>query len=132
MPGKYPMGRCGTEEFCRMAGLSKTIFFTRYRQDPKYIKQFDIRIDALNRLNMSRDAGERFAETRAGRRAHGNAGRAMRRVCPSCSNAVHNRCNECRYCGHVFRWRCVECGKRTTSDAASCGACGAPRAEDTA
>ena len=103
MPGKYPEGRCGTSEFCRIAGLSKTVFFTRYRNDPTYIKRWDIRIDALNRLNMSRAAADLEAKQRAGRPAHGNAGRAMRRECPACAAMVHNRCNECRFCGYAFR-----------------------------
>lgn len=127
MPGIYPVGRCGTIEFCRIAGLSKTTFFTKYRKDSRYIKQFDIRVDALQRLNMSRDAAEAFAKTRAGKLAHGNAGRAMQRLCPRCQAPNHNRRNTCCACGYLFRWPCPRCDTRTDAAHDQCRLCGTNR-----
>lgn len=99
MPAHFPAGRCGTDEFCRIAGLSKTIFFTRYRQDPHYIQLFDIRVDALNRLNMSVRAARRWGAQRAGRTAHGNAGRFPSVPCGACQQRIHPRAKVCANCG---------------------------------
>lgn len=127
MAGHYPQDRCGTDEFCRIVGMSKTTFHTRYRNDPKCIKQWDMRVDALNRLTFSRAAAEREAKERAGRPVHGNHGRAKTRACPACTQQVHNRCNQCRQCGYLFRWPCTTCGKRSDAVLRACATCGTPR-----
>ena len=41
----FPAGRLGTTDFLRATGLSKTEFFTKYRNDPQWIERFDIRWD---------------------------------------------------------------------------------------
>jgi hypothetical protein len=101
MPGRFPEGRCGTDEFCRLAGLAKTTFFVRYRQDPHYIELWDIRVDSLGRLNFSVSAARRFGQQRAGGRVHGNAGRFPSRPCPYCTKPIHPRVLVCKHCG---RW----------------------------
>jgi len=103
MPGKFPAGRCGTAEFCRVAGLCKTTFHTRYRQDPFYIELFDIRVDDLNRLNLSVRAARRFGEQRMGQRPHGNAGRFPTHPCPKCGGAIHPRVKICPLCHQPVR-----------------------------
>ena len=103
MPGKFPAGRCGTDEFCRIAGLSKSIFHVRYRTDPFYLELFDIRVDALNRLNMSVRAARRFGEQRAGQRPHGLTGRSPKAPCPNCGGKIHPRVKVCPLCGKPTR-----------------------------
>ena len=98
MPAKFPAGRCGTATFCRIAGLCKTTFATRYRKDPYYMELFDIRMDGLNRLNMSLSAARRFGEQRAGQRPHGNTGRFPTHPCPHCGGKIHPRVNICPLC----------------------------------
>lgn len=101
MPSRFPAGRCGTQRFCDITGLSRTIFLTRYRPDPHYIEQFDIRVDALNRLNMSERAARAFGEERQGLRPK----KAMRvqRVpdvsCERCTASMPVRARFCPACG---------------------------------
>lgn len=127
MASRFPAGRCGTKEFCTIAGIGPTTFFMSYRHDPYYIELFDLRVDALNRLNMSLAAAKAFAAARAGQRPHGNTGRFKTRPCPACKAATHVRVNHCSSCGEQIRWPCASCGRRSDYTEARCRHCGAPR-----
>jgi endogenous inhibitor of DNA gyrase (YacG/DUF329 family) len=103
-PTVFPAGRLGTKAFCRVAGIGRTSFLTKYRPDPKYIELFDIKLDALGRLNMSERAAQRYAHQRAGGRPpHGNAGRSPQRKCPHCSEKIHPRRKRCPHCGRAVK-----------------------------
>lgn len=100
---KFPQGRVGTTQFCEITGLGRTTFLMKYRPDPYYIELFDIRIDALNRLNMSEKAARAFARTRIGKRPHGNTGRFHGVPCPHCTASIAPNAKKCRTCGRVVR-----------------------------
>ena len=103
-PTVFPAGRLGTNAFCRVAGIGRTSFLTKFRPDKKYIELFDIKLDALGRLNMSERAAQRYARQRAGGRPpHGNAGRSPQRDCPHCSEKIHPRRKLCSHCGRPVR-----------------------------
>ncbi|HEY0970900.1 MAG TPA: hypothetical protein VGE02_08020 [Gemmatimonadales bacterium] len=98
-PTVFPAGRLGTSAFCAVAGIGRTSFLTKYRPDPRYVELFDIRLDALGRLNMSERAARTYARQRAGGRPpHGNAGRSPQRDCPHCGEKIHPRRKQCPHC----------------------------------
>jgi hypothetical protein len=41
---RLPPGRIGTSRFLALAGLSKQTFYRKYRHDPYWIKQLDMRV----------------------------------------------------------------------------------------
>jgi hypothetical protein len=96
----FPIGRVGTTRFLEITGLSKTIFFTIYRWDPRWIERFDIRQEPKGRLNMSEDAARSFAAERAGPRALRRSERAdnLFRDCPHCAEPIRRKATICRYC----------------------------------
>lgn len=97
----FPEGRIGTRRFLEITGLSKTTFYTRYRKVPRWIDEFDIRMDESDRLSFDEDAARQFAAGRVGRRAHGITDRARRlnRHCPQCEEQVPPRARFCPSCG---------------------------------
>ena len=101
MPSLFPTGRCGTKRFCEVTGLARTTFLTRYRIDPYYIELFDIRIDVLNRLNMSEKAARAFGQLRAGNRPLGRVQRVPDVRCPQCDVLVAARRRICPGCQHT-------------------------------
>lgn len=103
-PTVFPAGRLGTSAFCAVAGIGRTSFLTKFRPKPDYIELFDIRLDALGRLNMSERAARTYARQRAGGRPpHGNTGRSPARPCPACGEAIHPRVNVCPKCRQRVR-----------------------------
>lgn len=131
MPSIFPEGRVGTARFCAIAGLGRTVFLTRYRHDPTFIRRFDIRIDALGRLSMSEAAAIQYGQQRAGKPAHGNSGRFRGRPCPdpTCDAHVPNRADTCRKCSFPMRWRCSACGTKSGHTSTVCTTCQAPGSE---
>jgi len=112
-PTVFPAGRCGTDEFCRIAGIGRTTFLTKYRPDPYYVELFDIRIDKLGRLNMSVRAARKWGVSRMGQRPrHGNAGRSPQRPCPACAALIHPRINMCPECHARIRGKDISSGRR--------------------
>lgn len=97
----FPEGRIGTRRFLVITGLSKTAFFTDYRHVPKWIKEFDIRFDASERLSFDEAAAHRFAAANKGNPARGVAQRSnrLKREC-ACGERVAPRARFCAMCGH--------------------------------
>jgi hypothetical protein len=96
----FPEGRIGTRRFLSITGLSKTRFFTEYRHAPKWIREFDIRFDASERLSFDEAAAHRFAAANMGSRVRGISARSnrLRRACP-CGEQVAARARFCSMCG---------------------------------
>lgn len=67
------------QEFTDLLGISKSTYYNKYRWSPKWQRELDIRIhDESGRLTMDRDAVEKLARRRRGRRATGRSSRANR------------------------------------------------------
>jgi hypothetical protein len=96
----FPTGRVGTTQFFRMTGLSKTVFFQRYRNDPVWIERLDIRVDDSGRLSMCEAAALKFGVQRTGTRPKGRSVRAtpLYRDCPWCAEAIRVRAVICKHC----------------------------------
>lgn len=96
----YPEGRIGTARFLAITGLSRTRFFTAYRQSPRWIRTFDIRIDRSDRLSFDEEAARAFAANNVGRPARGRTKLSdrLKRTC-TCGERVSRRARFCPACG---------------------------------
>lgn len=100
----FPEGRVGTKRFLAITGLSKTRFFRDYRYVPRWIREFDLRLDSNERLSFDEAAARRFAEANKGRRARGPSrrGERLKRAC-ACGELAGARARFCSMCGKALR-----------------------------
>lgn len=97
----FPAGRVGTRMFYSITGISKTIFFQRYRWDSSWKGRLDIRVDHAGRLHMDEDGVHALAreliEEDGGRVSH-LAGRVLTE-CDGCRHASPRSVRICPGCG---------------------------------
>jgi len=98
----FPLGRLGTTDFFRVTGISKTVFFTRYRNDPAWQVRLDMRFDAAGRLHMDeeavRDLAQKLVERDGGRTSSRRAHHLLQ-TCETCEHRSRRGTRVCRGCG---------------------------------